>query len=362
MARRSHGGSWECFLPKGRTIYVVRFRTPSGRVTRSTGESDSRKAAQEAARIYADVISGRVATRAAVSADLEKAFAGWLAEYEMTHAAGTTETVTDYVRADLLPFFQTFDRFTAPSYSEYIRKRIKEVTRSTLRKELSALRMFCAWCVEQGVSGLPPIPSLPKAGHPGTRAPNARRRTGNALTPAEIAELLLAMPERSRRTGDFVRPFFQILWETGLRPYSTVAKLEAPLHYRRGQDTLFISREIDKSRYERRIPLTDAAREALDRVCPESGPLFPGNPDNMRDALLSALRATGIDKPFSIYDIRHSRISHLANSGAALAGVAFLVGHKHVSTTALYVHASMAAAESALEAVRKPAPKRARRA
>jgi integrase len=54
------------------------------------------------------------------------------------------------------------------------------------------------------------------------------------------------------------------------------------------------------------------------------------------------------DRKISVYDFKHSRISLGANSGAPLAGIAHLVGHKHVSTTALYVTTGEAAAAEAL--------------
>ena len=361
MARRSQG--WTCELPQGRTVYVVRFRHAGRRFQRSTGETDPRKAQAEAKQIYAAIVSGRQAARSAVDADLEKAFAAWLADYEITHSPGTAETVTDYVRAHFVPFFGSFERFTLPSYGDYMRRRIKAVTRTTLRKELSALRMFVAWCTEQGVKGMADVPSLPKHGHAGTRAKNARRRVATILSPEKIARILMAMPERSRRTGVFVRPFFQVLWETALRPYSTVLNLETPLHYKAGASELFISREIDKARYERTIPITDAASEALTRVCPKSGSgkLFEIDiPENMEDSLEAAVRAAGIEETVSIYDFRHSRISYLANSGAPLAGVARLVGHKHISTTALYVQTSNEAALAALDAVAKEPRRRPR--
>jgi site-specific recombinase XerD len=61
----------------------------------------------------------------------------------------------------------------------------------------------------------------------------------------------------------------------------------------------------------------------------------------------------------SVYDFKHSRISIDANSGAPLAGVAHLVGHKHISTTALYVQTGEAAARAALAARRSSASRRA---
>ncbi len=364
MAAKTYGG-WQLRLPEGRKTHLVRFRHLGRRVERSTGESDPAKAAEQAARIYSDVVSGRRTARAAVSSDLTSAFALWLASYEATHAEGSAETVTMYVEAHLIPHFGSFDRFTSENYSDYMRKRIAEVTRTTLRKELSALRVFRAWCGERGIE-LPPVPALPKAGHPGVRHKHARRPMSAVFPPATIKRVLMAMPERSRRTGEFVRPFAVALWETGLRE-STLMRLRTPEHYTRGGSRVFLSRDIDKAHYERSLPLTKAARVALDRVCPKNptldaqgrGPLlFPGvTQSSLRDSVEAAARAAGIDEPISPYDVRHSRASHLANSGAPLAGVARLLGHKLVSTTALYVRGDDRAAQAALDAV---TPKRAR--
>ena len=347
-------GGWTIRIPQGagRTIYVVRFRHAGQRVERSTGKSDPREASIEAARIYSDVVSGRRTARAAVSADLASACASWLADYEVTHASGTAETVTMYVEAHFLPFFASFDRFTAASIADYTRERIQHVTRATLRKELSALRQFFAWCVEHGTVGLPTVPPLPKAGHPGVRNKHARKPVATVISETEMKRLLVAMPERSRRTGEWVRPFFVLLWETGLRE-STLLKLRAPEHYRKGGRRLFISRDIDKAHFERHVPLTPAARMALARVYPRTpGPIFEGiDQSSLRHSLDAALRIAGIDKALSPYDVRHSRASLLANSGAPLAGVAHLLGHKHLSTTSLYVQTSERAATEALDAV-----------
>ena len=366
MGARTQGG-WKLRLPegRGRKTYLVRFRFNGERIERSTGESDPHAAAQAAARIYSDVVSGRRVARAAVSSDMASAFASWLADYETTHAEGSAETVTMYVESHLLPFFGSFDRMTEATYGDYIRERIGHVTRSTVRKELSALRMFRAWCQERGIV-VPPVPPLPKSGHPGVRHKQARRPVSRALPASIVRRLLLAMPERSRRTGAWTRPAFVALFETGLRP-STLLRLRAGDHYKRGRGRLFVSRDIDKAQYERDIPLSDAARTALDRVTPRHveldeqgrGPLlFEGlDASSLRDSLEAARVAAGVDGPLSVYDLRHSRASMLANSGAPLAGVARLLGHRRVSTTAIYVTADDDAARAALNAV---APRKTR--
>jgi integrase len=358
MGARTQGG-WKLRLPEGRNrrTYLVRFRHAGQRVERSTGCSDPEKAAVEAARIYADIVSGRQVTRVSVATDLATAVASFLADFELENSAEWTEIVTLYFRVHLLPFFGTFEHFTLASYADYGRSRLQKASRPTVRKELSALRRFVAWCAEHGTE-LPPVPPLPKHGHPGTRAKNARKRKATILTEAEAARILLAMPERSRNTREPVRPLFAVLWETGLRPI-TVLRLETPLHYKKGAARLFVTREIDKESFERHVPLSREARKALDRVCPdEPGRLFKGTLSALRHWLEAAVRKAGLThRNISVYDFKHSRISIGANSGAPLAGIAHLVGHKHVSTTALYVTTGEDAARDALAIMsRSPRP------
>jgi integrase len=62
--------------------------------------------------------------------------------------------------------------------------------------------------------------------------------------------------------------------KTGLRP-GTLQRLRAPDDYRSGAEFLKIRAEADKARYEREVPLTARAREALDEVCPNEGLIFP---------------------------------------------------------------------------------------
>jgi len=353
-SRRYHDGvhleGWKLRLPPGHKTFTVRFRHNGKRVERSTGKSDPGEAAREGAQIYAAVVSGRVAPRP-IAAGLDDAASKFLADYEMSHAKGTFETVTMYFRAHIIPFFRSFERFTSASYADYVRTRIGRATRVTVRKELSALRLFVDWLGQHNIP-LPAVPALPKQGHPGVRSPHARKRRATIISSAEAKRILAAMPEKSRRTGAWVRPLFTVLWETGLRP-STVLRLESPLHYRKGASLLFISREIDKEQYERHVPLSPAAKKALNRVCPASGKIFDAHEDALRHSLDAAVKLCGLEqRKISVYDFKHSRISHDANSGAPLAGVAHLVGHRHISTTALYVQTGEAAARAALAARR----------
>lgn len=47
-------------------------------------------------------------------------------------------------------------------------------------------------------------------------------------------------------------------------------------HYSRGAATLTLTDEVDKARFGRELPLSQEARQALDAIRPESGPIWLG--------------------------------------------------------------------------------------
>ena len=101
--------------------------------------------------------------------------------------------------------------------------------------------------------------------------------------------------------------------------------------------------------FEEAQPITDRARAAIDARFPCDGIIFPEF--DCRDALRRAAVAAGISahraSRLSIYDFRHGRGTEWGTTGN-LIGIAYLMGHKHVTTTNHYVHARRRAAESVL--------------
>jgi integrase len=111
---------------------------------------------------------------------------------------------------------------------------------------------------------------------------------------------------------------------------------------------LVITDRIDKARFGRELPLTTLARQALESVCPEAGLIFSRH--EYRDALRKAAhRALTPEKAktFTAYDLRHARATQWAETGN-LVGVAYLLGHKQVTTTNRYARPDRAAAERVL--------------
>lgn len=284
--------------------------------------------------------------------------------FEELYARFIVETATEidpdtrtlwelYGGTHFAPHFDTLGKFTLAESATYARKRLGQVRRVTVNKELSVLRRFAAWAKEQNYATA--AVEIPKLSPKATGTPYRVRRRGAAteLDLDEVRALIDALPEWSvsKKTARFpVRSRFIVAHETSLRPAS-ISALSVPENYVRGEDVLILTDENDKARFGRELPLSDEARAALDSVCPEEGVIF-GKHD-YRDQLRKAAKAVLSPKKaktFTGYDFRHARLTQLAETGN-LTGAAYLAGHKNVSTTDKYVRPNRKAAERALTAV-----------
>lgn len=321
--------------------FTVRFRHNQRRYNFSTGETDPHEAQQRAAEIYQATVEGRTRAVArgvaATATPLLELGAQWLADAEAALDHTTATQYGMYLASHFEPFFITLDRITDLSCADYVRTRLREVRRKTLLKELSALRGFLRWAEEQGHLSAAPVVKAPAPRATGTAAVEQREQL--VLTPAEVAAVLEQLPERSPR-GFPIRARFEVAWETALRP-STLDELRAPGDYHPGRETLRIRDESDKARYGRELPISAAARDALDRVCPKSGVIFG------RHDFREWLEACGVEG-LTPYTFRHSRLTMWAETSSNLPGIQFLAGHKHATTTARYIHPSRRAAEDVL--------------
>lgn len=281
---------------------------------------------------------------------LERLADMWLTDIEPTVDPDTLGLYRLYMRKHLCPYFETPHQIQTATIASYGRARLRVVKRSTLQKERSTLRGFLAWCEEQGylVEG-PEFAKLPKRAL-GTAYAKRRRGEATDLSPEECRAIIERLPQWTRPRGETesfpVRARFVVAYETALRP-ATLDALSCPEHYSKGSDTLRVSDEIDKARFGRTLPLTDAARAALDSVA-RQGVLFGTH--NYRRYLREAAQKVLPEhkaRTFTAYDLRHARLTELAEGGN-LTGVAYLAGHKLVTTTSIYVRPGLRAAERAL--------------
>jgi len=299
------------------------------------------------------VISGRRKVRRAIASNpgskIDELGASWLAAIENTIDPKTFETYLVYVR-HFNKFFGTLGNVNAATVSQYGPHRLGHALRPTVKKEQSALRGFLDWCTTQGhLTEAPLVPVLPKKAV-GTPYKLRRRQAATQLEPAEILTILERLHEwsDSKKVDPFpIKARFVVQYEQGMRP-EMLDLLEAPKHYTKGSAVLKIEAGGDKNRWEREIPLTEAARMALDSVCPKKGLIFGVH--DYRDALRKAAKGVlGEERAKRITpeDLRHSRLTEWAETGN-LPGAAYLAGHLRISTIDKYAKPGRRAAERLL--------------
>lgn len=357
MGAKAEG--WSLLRDKRTGKYTVRFRDRAGkRRHRSTGTRDRARAQREAARIYAEALSGRRRAEVVAGAPLDELCALWLADFETSRAKDTADEYKRYHIATILPFFDhALANVTELACADYGHLRLRQTGAATVRKELSALRAFVEWLHKRGY--LPERLSVPgvRKGAIGTPSTD-RKQVRVELTRKQGEALLRALPEYGHEKRR-VRDIATVLVETGIRR-STLWRLSAPEHYHHGASELAISRDIDKARAGRPLPLTKAARAALDRLCPKGHTGLLTGPVDLRYQLQQASRKIGLPEHLagrvSYHDLRHAFITDLAEQGASISGIQYLAGHGSAATSARYIHATRRAAEEALALRgRKPA-------
>jgi len=273
--------------------------------------------------------------------------AEWLVDFDAEAADETVRFYTDLASRTLLPFFRTIDAVTTCGVDDYRRHRLRQVSRGTVVRELTALRSFVAWALRKRYLTEAVEVRDPGRNVVGTPVLQTERVE---VTANEVEALLRALPVRTRY-GHPVRALFTTMWETSLR-IGTLQRLSVPEHYRKGAKGLHIGERIDKARYARKIPLTRRARALLDDACPEKGLIF-GEYDYRR-TLRAAAKKAGVDpqrcKHLSAHDIRHAAVTHAQEMSQNIAGAAYMAGHKRTATTAAYTHPNYASGLAVLGA------------
>lgn len=357
MARRATG--WTLFSKRGSWYVHFTFRARRYRI--ALGTSDRALAEPRAAETFAQVVSGRFAatsTRAKPLA-LDGLLSAWIAAVGPTYDVETVASMRGYARK-FVRAFGRLDRITTASIGQYQRARLLQVTRLTLRKERSALKMFLRWLVEEGaLAEIPPFPDITSRTL-GTRS-GTQRLEPVAIDTKQARAILAALPEWTHRkiNGRLwpIRARYILAWETTLRP-GTLAKLSVPEHWKPGSDELVIDAAHDKTGYGRSVPLTPRAVAALESCAPESGLIF-GRRD-FRDTLkrvASSVLGPELGAQFASYDFRHGAATELMARSDDLLGVGYMLGHRNLTSTQRYVHASKEAARRVLS-VTIPSPPR----
>lgn len=219
---------------------------------------------------------------------------------------------------------------------------------TTLRRQFSSLRRFCAWLRMQGQLAADPLAKL--------EPPKLPRRLPGVLSEIQV-EALLNAPDTDTPLGLRDRAMLEVLYASGMR-VSELTAIEMPnMNFRQG-----LVRVTGKGGKDRLTPLGEQALDWLQQWCDGPRRAWLGQPPS--DALFISSRGTaltrqgvwhriraharqaGISSPVSPHKLRHSFATHLLDHGADLRVVQLLLGHADLATTQIYTHVANARMKS----------------
>jgi len=289
-------------------------------------------------------------------------FAEWLASLQGQLDVETLRTYeVTYCGKHWPAHYSTLaDMCSRMARERYRTARLKVATAKTVKKETWSQDKFLRWCEERE---LIPEEMLPRRlrwnkGTLGTRT-GRQREHARQLTEVDVVTFLGELPAWREVGGRAVKkkPFpvrdrYLFGYETGFRPATLDGLVWADWV---DPSALRVRDEVDKIRFGRIVPLSVPAKNALLRVQFESRER--GLPTGPQDAIFGkhrsgktiakAAKAAGLDG-VAPYDLRHARATHLADAGAPITGIGYLVGHRQATTTNRYLHQSERAARLAL--------------
>jgi site-specific recombinase XerD len=186
------------------------------------------------------------------------------------------------------------------------------------------------------------------------------RRIVTFLTDTEV-DALLATPSRTTWTGRRDHALLTLVVQTGLRVSEVIALRAVDIHLGAGPHVSCVG----KGRKQRITPLTSPVVAVLRRWLAERAgaapaPLFPTRTGRAlsRDALEHRLRTyvaaaavacpTLRTKSITLHVLRHTAAMRLLHAGVDTSVIALWLGHEHLETTQIYLHADLALKERAL--------------
>ncbi len=139
--------------------------------------------------------------------------------------------------------------------------------------------------------------------------------------------------------------FFLLLYSTGLRLGEALQLRAGDIDSEQMQIRVRVGKG-NKTRYTLLCAeLLSALRLYWKQERPANGWLFNGRDGKSRwhersaqHAIITARRRAGLPEHVTAHTLRHSFATHLLESGTDLVSVQLLLGHKHIKTTARYIH------------------------
>jgi len=223
---------------------------------------------------------------------------------------------------------------------EYISWLYTRNSKSSISRKLTSIRTFLEFLIREG--------EIQKNSAKLVPTPKAEKRTPAFLTVDEVF-LLVEKPKDKGILGLRDRAILELLYSSGLR----VSELSGIDLKDVNLDASFV-KVLGKGSVERIVPLGSKAIESIrnylvkrEELKPKVGYLFlnsrGGKLSERSVARIVKKYATisGIPKNVSPHVLRHTFATHLLGDGADLRAIQEMLGHKSLSTTQRYTHASI---------------------
>jgi len=213
-------------------------------------------------------------------------------------------------------------------------------SKSSISRKLTSIRSFLEFFIKEGkiAKNSAKLVPIPKGG----------KRTPAFLTVDEVF-LLVEKPDDNEVLGLRDRAILELLYSSGLR----VSELNG-IKISDTDLTSFFVKVLGKGGAERIVPIGSKAVDAIKYFLEKRNGLTPKvdylfiNSRGGRLSVRSIARIvkkyaylSGIPKNISPHVLRHTFATHLLGSGADLRAIQEMLGHKSLSTTQRYTHASI---------------------
>ncbi len=209
-----------------------------------------------------------------------------------------------------------------------------KISGATLNRNLTTLKRIFNYADAMGLNVRNPVRHVPYF-----------KETGRvrALTLEEVDKYL------SAAKGD-LKDFAVLALDTGARPMELLALHKNTVHLAEGSVSLPGTKNV---KAKRDVPLTDAAKEVLERriAASSNGYVLPvrrpktkhrevEHITSLKKAHEGVIEDKFPDAPFTIYTFRHTYGTRHSQAGTELPVLAELMGHANIQTTMIYVHAA----------------------
>lgn len=239
----------------------------------------------------------------------------------------------------LLPFWadRELRSITRASVREYraVRKHGRDLTETTINRDLEVLRHLLYWAVDEGILAANPIARMQMS--------RVRRRKRPVLSWEDEQKLIAASsPHLARITVAAI--------DEGMRRGEITHQLWEDIDFNRG--VLSVTHSKTAEGEHRLLPLTDRMRSML-AVCRQaSGPVFTfgGNQvTSIKTAWKAAIRRSGIP-PLRFHDLRHNFNTRLVDLGIERDVRMALMGHSSGEDVhSIYTHVELPLKRRAIE-------------